>query len=244
MNLQEMIDYTAAQYLDDRTDMVDGDADSLWGDDFLVRQFNEAQRLIARAAWCIKEEGVSPAGVITLATGISVYDLHKSVLRVITATFSDSTWPLWRTTDARLRAATRPADDMPYNIDTAVASTGRPVAIATDAGTRQVRFGPLVPSATENGLLINLKIARLPVTWLTVDDMEAEPEVPEDYHLALCEFAAGKALTLPNTDGQQKTEGRRLIDKFNDDLREARRDRQRAEMDPALWNFASDTAGL
>ncbi len=242
MNLQEMLDYTAAQYLDDRTELVDGDPDQLWSDDFLVRQFNEAQRLLARASWCITEEGISPAGRITLATGKQVYDLHKSVLRVLMATPIDQAWPLNRTSDAVLRRP-RPFDDSPFNIDTATSATesGRPAMFSTDAGTRQMRIWR-VPTATENGLVVNLKIARLPIVWLTQDNTDGVPEVPEDYHLKICEYAAGKALTLPNVDGSQKADGRQLIADFNTVCADARRDRQRAEMEPATWAFSSATA--
>lgn len=244
MNLQEMLDYTAAQYLDDRTDLVDGDPDSMWSDEFLITQYNEAQRLIARAAWCIIEEGVAPAGVLVLATDKAVYDLHKSVLHVYFATPTDQARPLIRTSDAILRGA-RLVPDGNFSIDSSsAASSGRPIAIATDVGTRQIRFGPLVPSSVENGLAVNLKIARLPATWLTLDDSDAEPEVPEDYHVQLCEYAAGKALTLPNVDGQQKADGRALIERFNDAMRDARRDRHRAEANPGRWGFASTTANV
>jgi len=243
MNLAELLKYTAGQYLDDRTEMVDGDGDSLWSDDFLVRQLNEAQRKLARRAWCIIEEGVVPAGVISLVTGVAVYALHKSVLRVYWAMPSDQTWPLARTSETRLLGQ-RNVDDGNFNIDTSVvAETGRPVAFATDAGTRQMRVFR-TPSATENGLAISLKIARLPITWFTVDNMDGAPEVPEDYHELLCRYAAGKALTLPNVDGQQRAIGRELLAEFDQEVREARQDRQRAEMEPAAWNFVSSTASL
>lgn len=243
MKLTEMIEYTAGQWLDDRTALVDGDPDELWSDAYLVRQFNEAQRVLARRAWCIIEEGVAPAGLITLATGIAVYDLHKSVLRVLMATPADQIYPLWRTSDAVLRMP-RPYSDMPFDVNTtATIETGRPLAFSTDAGTRQVRIYR-TPTAAENGLVVNLKVARLPVTWLTEAEGEAEPEVPEDYHETLCKYAAGRALTLPNVDGQQRTIGRELLGEFNDLVREARQDRQRAEMEPAVWNFSSSTALL
>lgn len=243
MNLQELLDYTAAQYLDDRTDLVDGDPDELWSDEFLVRQFNEAQRKLARRAWVIVEEGVPPAGQITLATDKAVYDLHKSVLRVYCATPSDQAWPLYRTSDTKLRLP-RPFEEIPFDLnDTSSVATGRPLAIATNAGTRQMRVYR-TPSSTENGLILNLKIARLPVTWLTLENTDAEPEVPEDYHELLCRYAAGRALTLPNVDGQFRTIGRDLLSEFDDEVREARQDRQRAEMEPAQWGFASSTALL
>lgn len=243
MKLSELIEYTASEFLDDRTELVDGDPDEIFSDAFLVRQFNEAQRLLARRAWCIIEEGVAPAGHLVLVTGKAVYDLHPSVLRVYLATPSDQEWPLYRTSDSSLRLP-RPFEDIPFDLnDTSAASTGRPLAIATDAGTRKVRVYR-TPSATENGLVVNLKVARLPICWLTLDNMDAEPEVPEDYHEALCRYAAGRALTLPNVDGQQRTIGRDLLAEFNEAVREARQDRQRASMEPARWGFNTSTALL
>lgn len=244
MNLTELLDVTARDYLDDRTVLVEGDSDELWSDEFLVRQFNQAQRILARRAWCIIETGVSPAGVITLITGQAVYNLDKSVLRVYYAIPSDRTTPLYRTSDAALRGLQFPAD-APFDLNSTAEETGRPVAIATDAGTRQLRVFR-TPTATETaaGLALNLKIARLPRTWLTLENMEGCPEVPEDYHDLLCKYAAGRALTLPNVDGQQRTIGRDLLSEFNDEVKEARQDRQRAEMEPARWGFASSTSML
>lgn len=243
MKLSELLEYTAQQYLDDRTDLVDGDPDQLWSDAFLVRQFNEAQRKLARRAWCITEEGVPPAGTLSLKTGVAVYPLHKSVLRVHLATPSDQEWPLYRTSDFVLRIPW-PASNVPFDINSITTSSpGRPVAFDTDAGTRMIRFFR-TPSATENGLLINLKVARLPIKWLDAANLEGCPEVPEDYHELLCRYAAGRALTLPNVDSAQKPEGRALLKEFDDEVKEARQDRQRAEMEPARWAFASDTSWL
>ena len=39
MNLADMLTYTASEFLDDRTVLLDGDEDSLWSDSYLVRQF-------------------------------------------------------------------------------------------------------------------------------------------------------------------------------------------------------------
>ena len=79
---------------------------------------------------------------------------------------------------------------------------------------------------------------------MSVDHLEARPEIPEDYDFALCTYAVGRALTMPNVDGAQKVEGRALLDEFAVALRDARRDRQRAELEPARWGFASSTASL
>lgn len=243
MKLSEMLEFTAQQWLDDRADLVDGDPDSIWSDTFLIRSFNEAQRIIARRAWCIIEEGVPPASVLSLKTGVPTYALHKSVLRLYTATPSDQEFPLYRSSEIVLRTPW-PTADIPFDINSSVFSApGRPIAIATDAGTRQVRIFR-TPSATENGLLINLKIARLPITWLDVGNLDDAPEIPDDYHYLACMYAAGRALTLPNVDAAQKPEGRALLQEFDVFVKEARQDRQRAEMEPTRWAFSSDTAML
>lgn len=241
MTLEELLEYVATEYLDDRTELVDGDPDSLWSDSFLVRQFNEAQRRLARAAWCIIDEGHVTAGTIVLSTGVATYALHKSVLRVLEATPSDQEWPLYRTTDIALRMP-RPYSDLPFDLNSlTVSSPGRPLAFAPDAGTRRIRIFR-TPSATENGLRVNLKVVRLPVTWLTLENTAASPEVPEDYHYLLGTYAAGKALTLPTVDSQSKVDGRALLGEFADELREARHDRQRAEMTSATWAFDTTTS--
>lgn len=255
MKLADMLTYTAAQYLDDRTDLADGDGDSLWSDEFLVTQFNEAQRKLARAAWCIIENGVAPAGQIVLRTGVSLYPLHKSLLRVFDATPTTQVSPLGRTEDIQIRNTNvlgqYPSDGFDaVEIGSAASlagnttnTSGPPLAIATDAGFREARVFP-PPTSDQNGLIVNLKVARLPITWLTVDDTDAEPEVPEDYHVQLCEYAAGKALLLPNVDIEFRTIGRDLVAAFEAQCKDARRDRQRLGMGPARWTFASTTSVL
>lgn len=254
MNLAELLEYCAKDFLDDRQVLVDGDNDDLWSDAYLVRVLNEAQRILCRRSWVIIETGVAPAGQVVLATGKVVYPLHKSVLRVFDAVPSTQTALLGRTGDAYLRDTSVGAH-YPYDAFSAwevgeyaaragtTTDSGAPTAIASDAGTRAIRIYP-PPAAAQNGVVVSLKIARLPITYLTTDDMEASPEVPEDYHMAIAEFAAGKALTLPNVDADQKVEGRRLLEAFAVVVKEARQERQRAEMHANRWAFSSDTARL
>src|SRR3990167_6581106 len=102
MNLEELLAYTSSDLLDDRTTLLDGESDSLYSDASLVALFNEAQRILARRAWCIIEYGVPPAGVIVLSAGKVLYPLHKSVLRIFDATPSTQTAPLGRTNDINL----------------------------------------------------------------------------------------------------------------------------------------------
>lgn len=255
MDLASMLQYTASEFLDDRTELVEGDADSLWSDAYLVRQMNEAARILARRAWAIIEYGVAPAGIITLRTDVSLYRLHPSVLRVYDGTPTTQTAVLGRTEDAQLRDTSLgtpyPGDAfsaVEYGMAASLAGgfatlSGAPFAIASDAGSRTVRVFP-PPTSTQNGLRVAMKVARLPINELTLDDVEAEPETPREWDIAICEYAAGKALTLPNVDADQKSEGRRLLTAFDEVVRQARQERQRAEASTYRWGFSSATATL
>ena len=111
MVLSELLDYVASVYLDDRTDLVDGDPDELWSDATIVRFLAEGERIICRRAWSIVQYGVAPAGVITLQTGKVLYPLHPSVLRVYDITPSTQDGPLGRWSDIALRDPTPPDFD-------------------------------------------------------------------------------------------------------------------------------------
>ena len=242
MKLSELLEHTAKEYLDDRTDMVDGEADELFSDRVLVRHFNAAQRILCRRAWVITDVGHAQAGIIVLVTDKPTYALHKSVLRVHYGILDGDDAPLLRASDSHLLGY-RAVDMTHFDVNVLSSeSTGRPRALATDAGFRLARVYP-TPSSTENGTKITLKVARLPVCWLEEGKKDESPEVPEDWHEALCKYAAGRCLTSANVDAAYKVDGRRLLDEFNEDVKEARRDRERAEDSGNRPHFSSATAG-
>ena len=246
MNLEEMLSFTASEYLDDRAVLIDGDSDTLWSDALLVRYFNHGARILARRAWCIKEYGVAPAGVIVLQTGKVLYPLHRSILFVHDATPTTQTAPLGRADDIALRDPYPSSMDaldlgMAAAVDGVDTYTGTPLAFSTDPASRSLRVNP-EPSAEQNGLRGLLRISRLPINELTLDDTEASPEIPEEYHEDLCLYAAGRCLTQPMVDSGYKVDGRNLLAEWADTCREARRDRQRAENNGSRWAFNSTTS--
>jgi len=235
------------EYLDDYTDIIDGDPDQLFSDESLVRHLNEGQKILCRRSWCLIEYGKPPAGILVLATGKTLYDLHPSVLRVFDATPSTQVAPLGRSTDIQLRDPSPISSDA-FDVGEAAvredtALTGATLAFATDAGTRQIRVYP-APTATQNGIVVSLKVARLPINELTLDDADAEPEVDSQWHLPICDYAIGKSLMRPNLDTQSKADGRELLATFMEDVRQARQERVRAELGSGRWAFSSSTAGL
>ena len=245
MNLSEMLEYTRS-YLDDASvALVEGDNDQLWSDSILVNFMNQAEKILCRRSWALIEYGKAPAGVIVLATSKILYDLHPSILRIFDATPSTQVAPLGRTEDALLRDPT-PAGSDAFDVGEAAARedtaiTGATLAFATDAGTRQLRVYP-TPTSTQNGIIVSLKIARLPINELMLDDTDAEPEVDAQWHADICHYSVGRALTLPNVDADQKTEGRRLLAEFAGTVRLARQERIRAEVGGDRWAFSSTTA--
>ena len=255
MRLAEMLEHTAQALLDDRTDLVSGTGDELWSDAFLTRMFNEAQNLLCRRSWAIIEYGKPPAGSITLRAGVSLYPLHPSILRVFDGTPTLQTAPLGRTEDINLRDTSLvtpyPADAFNAVELGSAASlaggsatlSGAPLAFATDAASRTLRVFP-PPTSVQEGLRVVMKVARLPICPLSLDDTNAEPEVPAEFHEALCHYAAGRALVLPNADSAWNAEGRRLLAEFDETVRQARQERQRAEASSYRWNFSSSTATL
>lgn len=241
MNLQELLDYVAVDQLDDRTDLISGDPDELWSNRVIVGFLNEGQRRLSRRAWSIIDIGHAQAGKITLILGQDTYNLHKSVLRVYSAIPTDTAIPLGRTTYNALTY--RNSEDSDYfDANQAFTNTaGRPGAFATDAGTRKLKLNR-APDATSVGLVLDLKVARQPVTMLTLDDLTASPEVPEEYHQWIGDYAAGRCLTLSKCDSDMKADGRRILADFEARIKEARQDRQRAEAAPGQFCFASTTA--
>lgn len=244
MNLEALLTYVGKEYLDDRTDMVSGEADELWSDELIVRHLNEAQRILARRSWVLIDTGHVQAGVIVLVTGKVLYPLHKSVLRVYDATYEGDTTTLRRLSDDALRGYIFVDPDLPFDPSWVTAPTpGRPMGFATDAGTRMLRLDR-APTAVEAGQKLTLKVARMPVCFLDVAKPEESPEVPEDWHMAIAGYAAGRCLTMPNIDGTLKADGRLLLAEWEKALREARQERTRAEMSRGAWCVNTTTAVL
>ena len=254
MKLSEMLEYTRS-YLDDSSGtLIEGDNDQLWSDSILVNFMNQAENLLCRRAWAIVQYGVAPAGTLVLATGKVLYELHPSVIKVFDITPSTQTLPLGRDTDLALRDTSLlnrdpNSDFTAYELGESAALagvsslSGATDAFGTDAGTRMVRIYP-PPAAAQNGVMMSMRIARLPITALTVDYVDAAPEVDAQWHADICHYAVGKALTLPNVDSDQKVEGRRLLTEFAETVRQARQERVRAEMGTGRWAFNSTTATL
>lgn len=237
MKLSELLDHLAVTVLDDRADMLNGAASELWSDEALVRWLNEAQRILCRRAWVLEDIGHTKAGLIQLIENYPDYELHRSVVRVLSARLSDSELDLARVpySLSRPESGTIP-ESWPAAAFTD--SPGRPLAISTDVVTRMLRVRPK-PDADAAELNLILRVSRMPVVELTVEDVECSPEIPEEFHLALTDYAAGEALSIPAADANLRTVAKDYKTKWAAVVDTAREERQRAEMSPAGWRMGA-----
>lgn len=239
MKLSELLDHVSKHILDDRTSMLNGSPDSVWSDEALVRYFRAAEEIFCRKAWVLKDSTTAACCSITLVAAQKDYALHSSVLRVLSVTPDDTDLDLVRASydTMRPRMNDHPVDGFDVNV-TYIDAPGRPMWFSTDSAVRTLRLRP-APSAAEVALIgtLNLRVARMPITALSVDRLDSEPEIPDEYHMDLCNYAAGMALSHPNVDGQGRREAKDYLNMFFASLRSARGDMHVAEAAPPQFRF-------
>ena len=197
MNLRDLLAETRGNILRDVSTAVDGRvADgALWSDDALIRYLRDAEEKFASGAMCLRDSRTPAIAQITLVAGVSEYPLDKRVIAILSAHL-DGRLELGRTSyatrfGAKGNITQNTASETPQTI-------GEPRIFYTDKDTGYIGFYP-VPGDAEAGLVINLHTVRRPLNPLTKNDMAAEPEIPDEYHLDLCEWATWRALR--NHDG-------------------------------------------
>ena len=90
MNLESLLDELRGNVLRDDAELASGPQDQLWSDDTLVRYINDAQSRFARKTLALRDASTSEVVEVTLATGVSTYDLHESIVAVQSARFDTS----------------------------------------------------------------------------------------------------------------------------------------------------------
>lgn len=246
MNLTTLLSELREGILNDRTDRAAGTSDYLWSDERLVRYINEAQRRFAVQGLVIRDASTAEVCNITLVVGQSLYPLHESVIGVISAKRSTATADLTRIGHA-LFAASRPSSDQWYDTSGYVSlPPGAPVAYSTDEGVSDfnsdsvsqvlLRVYP-VPSATEAGTVVNIRVLRKPIEELSLTNAGAVPEVPEDHHLEMLDWAAYLALRIVDDDAGSPSRAREFAASFDAHVTNARKLVMRKLFAPQPWGF-------
>lgn len=248
VNLTDLLDELRSGILNDRSDREnDGsDSDYLWTDATLIRYINEAQRRFAVRSLCIVDSRTTEVCDVTLHEGVTEYDLHPSILCVVTAKLEDATTDLIRVGHSVLNQYVAPNNMIWDASQFSQLPPGSPKAFATDESIGEddeasfsavtMRVFP-APSADEEGVIVKMRVIRKPLEDLTGDNMGAVPEVPVDHHFEMLDWAAYLALRIVDHDAGDPKRAGEFAASFESHVNEARKMVLRKMFAPRPWGF-------
>jgi hypothetical protein len=242
MNLEGLLDELRGNVLRDDAVLASGPNDQLWSDETLVKYINDAYLRFARRTLSLRDASTPEVVEITLAAGVSSYDLHESILSVVSARYDTDTVDLDRI--GRSLVNVMVYNDPPW-FDPSTAgelTPGRPRAFNTDEtisveieGGVNLKVWP-VPSATEDGKTVHLRVARKPLELFSIDKLDLECELPSDYELDMLEWAAYRALRNSDIDGHKEASKEHQA-RFEAAVAEILKDMRRKMFAPTTWRF-------
>ena len=248
MNLGELLQELRCNVLHDRSDQVAGGSDYLWSDETLVRYIDEAHRRFARRSWIIRDN-TSSITTLTTVAGQSSYPLDPSVIGVLSLRMMGDNQDLPRAGHDALNNYHQP--DPLFFDPTALEALvpGKALCWTTDESVLADPNGAftainlmLYPTiaAPYGGLIGQLRVIRLPIERFTTENLTAYPEVPEDHHLDMLDWAAYLALRSVDTDIAGGGAAQRAADfagRFEQHCQDARKAVMRKIFAPLQWGF-------
>lgn len=246
MTLGELLTLLRGSILNDRSDRVGGSSDYLWTDETLVTYINEAQRKLCVQGLVLRDGTTDEVTKITLVPGQATYTLNPAVIAVISAKREDQTVDLTRVGHAVLTAYRQPSDNWIDPAGFTQLPPGMPLAFSTDEGLSDTDSDSLeqvvlrvypTPSAEMAGKVLRLRVIRKPLTKLDNRYRSASPEVPEDHHIEMLDYAAYLALRIVDDDAGAARRAAEFLAMFNANVLEARRLAMRKLFAPTSWGF-------
>jgi len=194
MNLGQLVEHVRLYYLRDT------ESPYLWPAKELVRYFNGAQDIFARHTHCITDFESD----FTLLTTVASKNNYKLDPRIIYV------YEVYNAYGRRMGKSNR------QKIPTVI-NEGVPISYTLDAGSRLLRFWPTPDGEYEHKMFV----ARLPLRSMTaISDV---PEIPEEYHLDLCDYVAYMAVRNNDTESSEVQAGNNFRDDWEKKLVEAKR---------------------
>jgi hypothetical protein len=256
MILGDLLSELRENVLRDRSDQIAGVTDQLWSDATLVRYINAAQDRFAKRAECLRDGTTKDVTQIQLVVGQEFYPMHPKVIGVLSARFTgiDGTVDgadLARAGHANLDTYT--AVDNRYfdfaNITTL--QPGKIVAFTTDesmlsdgrGSLNTMVFRSFPPVGVGYNGVINMRVVRLPLAWMSPTNLDAQPEIPEQYHLNILDWAAYLALRGPDLDiagGDAPARAKEFASSFEAHVLDAKRELKRRMFTPAAYKFGGN----
>jgi hypothetical protein len=193
-----------------REDMLrDAARPYLWSDDLIYRFLNEAQDRFCRRTFALLDDE-SDLATFDTEIGVASYALDPKVLMVNSARLSTQPQDLY----------SRTRQVIPTHLAT---STGMPSIFTQDEAAHKIRLYP-VPDAVYT---VVMRVSRLPLTQIA--DAVA-PEIPEQYHLDLAEWAVYRCLNNNDPDGSNAKAAENFRKTWTQRLLEANREYYRIRL--------------
>lgn len=246
MDLRELLYELRHNILRDAPDMV-VDLDTpegvaayqdalLWTDATLIRYINDAYYQFARATMCLKDKVTTSVCDLTLVAGQAEYVLSPLVLSVLSVKLPGNR-SLQRLGHGVLNGVNQ---DIAWRYAHAGTVSGAPNSFTTDEAVQTLLLYP-TPDATQNGLVANMRVARLPLELLALPDDDEDPapvpELHEQYHLDMLEWAAWRALRNHDTDGENMRKASAHKTRFTQAVDQAKKEHKLAVFTPPQFNF-------
>lgn len=246
MTLGDLLTLLRESILNDRTDRTSGSSDYLWTDKTLCIYINEAQRRFARKSLILRDGTTDEATLVTLKAGVTTYPLHPAVISVMSAhsaaqesdltrvghtLFSAYRGPAEQWQDPAQYNGYRPGPTLAYSTDEAVNATD------SDSFSQvSLRVYP-TPTAAQDGTTLRLRVVRLPIERLSERALSATPELPEDHHIEMLDWAAYLALRIVDDDAGAPRRAAEFAQAFEVHVAAARKLAMQKMFAPTQWGF-------
>jgi len=252
MILGDMLEELRENILRDKSDQVGGTAtDQLWSDKTLVRYINEAQDRFAKRAECLRDFSTPDICTINTVVGQDRYAMHPKIIGVLSARMDGDAADLARAGHANLDTY-RVVDNRWFDTSQMSGNTpGKTLAFSTDEGMLAdgknalnamcFRTFPTVGDGFAG--IVRLRVVRFPLRRLHGNDLDAVPEIPEQYHLNILDWAGYLALRGPDLDvagGDAPGRAKELAASFEQHVQDAKRELKRRMFAPAKWLFGGN----
>lgn len=227
MTLGELLRELRFNILRDRSDLIQGDSDSLWSDETLLRYIKDAERRFARRAFVLQDGTTPQFTQVKLKLGVQNYPLDPAVFGVMSARYALATNEMQQTGRAMLFQGTPPESLSFDPSDIASMPPGAPLAFFTDEtlvynSQKPVTFSVYpVPDVNAAGQLVYLRVLRNPATCYDKSHLDVESEIPEDYQLDVLEWAAYRAQRTWDGDAGAPTAAEAHKARFEEAVTEA-----------------------
>lgn len=243
MMLSDLLDELRNNILRDRSDQVSGPSDYLWSDKTLTRYINQAERRFARLSLSLRDASTPQCCTVNLVAATTIYPLDRSVIAVISAKYPADNGDIARAGHSQLNTYQTPDT---YFFDPGQLGTlppGKVVAFTTDEEvqadadgqrsvvTMRVYPTPAAPYATP----LALRVVRLPLNSLI--EPQDEPEIAEEFHLDMLDWAAYLALRISDHDAGDYQRALAFKATFEQNAENARKATLRKLFTPSAWGF-------